>query len=478
MNPFSFGATEGFSFTIPQNEKKKETDATNSFEGFSFGTSTPVHFNIPKSFSTLTTFGETTSNEKDTGFSFGSLTPVQFDIPRSFSTLTTFGTSNGEDEMGRENKTKKKDDSNPEINNWRSFPSSESDSDCDYSDGSDDFYEKRDNSILLNIDDFDTLIWEDGTQQRISLLQSRIEKVKRNLDGNTQEFPQNSFESWKEAQTYLKEKFDQTLSILGKEQVNGYKIQSHITNLEYDLIETNREIQNLLKRKKKIENDITTAEQLKMKFDKQFQSIEKKHDMLLQMCTDVSLFCENECKMNTAIEKLFEQKSFENFDCSDISKLLWKMDLTKYQQIFEENQINGKIISMMNVDWATWKLMGIKKRDCFYMTFYFEMFQIPGFYRTLSNEDLNDCVVCSHSTPEKTIHLLEEYEISIERELILKNNYCTPILIFPKSLKDLNIDLLSQRGKQIMLTLAKWRKLHELHLKTIRKYHKQCKINK
>ena len=465
MNPFSFGnndnnsnnysatgSTEGFSFTIPQNGKKKEpqeTDATNSFGGFSFGRLTPV--------STSTTFGES----------------------------TPFGTSN-EDDAEKENKTKK----DGSESYWKScFFSDDSDNDFDVDSDFENlenggnneklnFYERIDNSTVLNFNDFDNSFWEDGTQQRISLLQSRIGKVKKNLDAHTQEFPQNSFESWKEAQTYLKEKFDKILSILDKELVNKKKIQSHITNLENDLIYTNSKIQNLLKRKKKIENDITTAKQLKMKFDKQFQSIEKKHDMLLQMCNEVSLFCENEHKMNTAIEKQFEQKSFENFDCSDISKLLWKMDLTKYQQIFEENQINGKLISMMNVDWATWELMGIKKRDCFYMTFYFEMFQIPGFYRTFSNEDLNDCVVCSHNTPEKTIHLLEEYEIFIEQELILKNNYCAPILIFSKSLKDLNIDLLSQRGKQIMLTLAKWRKLHELHLKTIRKYHKQCKINK
>ena len=314
----------------------------------------------------------------------------------------------------------------------------------------------------------------DPTKQRISQLQSRIEKVKINLNADTQEFPQNSFESWKEAQTYLEEQFGQIHSTLNKEQINIKKIRSNITNLECNLIDTDKEIQNLLKRKKKIEKDIKRAIKEETKLEQQFQSIKKNHGILKQMCKDVSIFCENECKMNTAIEKLFEQKSFEKFSSSDVSKLLWKMDLIKYQQIFEENQINGKLISLMNTDWTMWEQIGIKKRDCFYMTFYFEMLQIPGYCRTFSNENLNDCVVCSHNTPEKTIHLLEEYEIFIENELILKKNYCAPILIFPKSLQDLNIDFFSEQGEQIMFTLNKWRKLHQLHLKTIRKYHKQC----
>ena len=44
------------------------------------------------------------------------------------------------------------------------------------------------------------------------------------------------------------------------------------------------------------------------------------------MCLDVSTFCKNENEMNTELKELFTKKKFEEFDCSDISKCLWKMD--------------------------------------------------------------------------------------------------------------------------------------------------------
>ena len=49
--------------------------------------------------------------------------------------------------------------------------------------------------------------------------------------------------------------------------------------------------------------------------------------------------------MNAELFELFEQKKFEDFDCFEISKCLWKMDLMKYQSSFELNQINGVVVS-------------------------------------------------------------------------------------------------------------------------------------
>ena len=53
------------------------------------------------------------------------------------------------------------------------------------------------------------------------------------------------------------------------------------------------------------------------------------------MCSDVSTFCKNENEMNQELGKLFKEKKLEEFDCSEISKCLWKMDLTKYQSLFD-----------------------------------------------------------------------------------------------------------------------------------------------
>ena len=107
------------------------------------------------------------------------------------------------------------------------------------------------------------------------------------------------------------------------------------------------------------------------------KEIEKNQTTLEEMCDDVSIFCKNEKEMNEELVKLYSKKSFEEFHCSDISKLLWKMDLTKYQQLFEDNQINGLLVSAL--DDRFWEQLGVEKRDCFHISFQFKMMKSPGY---------------------------------------------------------------------------------------------------
>ena len=90
-----------------------------------------------------------------------------------------------------------------------------------------------------------------------------------------------------------------------------------------------------------------------------------------------------------------------------------------------ENGFGSKNGSLLNDD-RVWEQLGVEPKDCFYISFYFEMMKSPGFYKTFSDDYDHDCCVCSHNTPEKTIHLLKEYEIPTEDDFILKNNYCSP----------------------------------------------------
>ena len=145
------------------------------------------------------------------------------------------------------------------------------------------------------------------------------------------------------------------------------------------------------------------------------------------------------------------------------------MDLTKYQSLFELNQINGLAVSVTDDD-RFWKQLGVEKRDCFYILFNFEMMKAPGYSKTFSPDYFHNCCVCSHNTPEKTIHLLKEYEIPIEDDFILKNNFTAPMLLSKVFLKDLlGKDSFSQKGIQIMIELEKWKKLHKIHLKNLNK---------
>ena len=65
------------------------------------------------------------------------------------------------------------------------------------------------------------------------------------------------------------------------------------------------------------------------------------------------------------------------------------------------------------------------------------MMKRAGYSKTFSPDYDHDCCVCSHNSPEKTIHLLKEYEIPIEDDFILNNNYTAAILISKIFLKNL-----------------------------------------
>ena len=186
------------------------------------------------------------------------------------------------------------------------------------------------------------------------------------------------------------------------------------------------------------------------------------------MCTDISILCNNENKMNKELEELFNQKKFQNFDCNDISKLLWKMNLSKYQQVFLKNNINGEFVNLMSDEFAPWEQMGLEKKDIYKIKFYFEMMKSPGYVLTLSPDYDDECCVCSHNTPEKTIHLLKEYDINVQRDLILKNNLCSPVLTFAGLWKDvLGKDFLSPDGIHIMTEIVRWKNDHKQHLRRL-----------
>ena len=308
----------------------------------------------------------------------------------------------------------------------------------------------------------------------LEMIQSKIQQVKFNLQSNDnnkikQEFPQNSFESWNEVQLFLDEKFEQINAKLNEKQDIELQNQKDVQIFENELKEIENQIQKLQERKKEIEeNLLPKAKQSQRSFGATFKEIEKNQKTLEEMCSDVSIFCKNEKEMNEELIKLYSLKKFEEFDCSDISKLLWKMDLTKYQSLFEDNQINGLAVCAMDDDFV-WKQLGVENlRDRLFLSYYFKMMKTLGYSKTFSPDYSDDCCVCFHNTPEKTIHLLKEYDIPIEDDLILKNNYCSLMLTSKSLLKEiLGEEFLTQKGIQIMIKLAAWEKEHEEHLKNL-----------
>ena len=323
-----------------------------------------------------------------------------------------------------------------------------------------------------------TMNWKEEEIEALEMLQSKIQKVKFNLKSNNnnkikQEFPQNSFKSWYEVNEFLGEKLKQIDSKMKEKQIIELQHQKDVQTFEKELTDIENQLRRLQSRKIEIEeNLLPKAKQSQRTFGEIAKEIEKNQKTLQDMFSDVSIFCKNEKEMNEDLVKLYSKKKFEEFDSSDISKLLWKMDLTKYQQIFEDNEINGLLVSAMDDD-RFWKQFGVEKRDCFDISFHFEMMKTPGYSKTFSQDYEHDCCVCSHSTPIKTIHLLKEYDIPIEDDIILKNNYCSSMLTSKIFLKEiLGKDFCSRNGMETILKLDGWKKIHKRHLKDLKKQSK------
>ena len=184
-----------------------------------------------------------------------------------------------------------------------------------------------------------TMDWNVEETIKTAKMQSKIKQVKLNLSCNDnnkikQEFPQNSFESWNEVHNFLNEKSNQINSKLNEKQNIELQYKKDIQTYEMELKDIKHQIQQLQSRKKEIEkNLLPEAKQSQLRFEENFKLIETNQKILGEMCSDVSTFCKNENEMNAELSELFTKKKFEEFDCFEISKCLWKMDLTKYQSI-------------------------------------------------------------------------------------------------------------------------------------------------
>ena len=307
-----------------------------------------------------------------------------------------------------------------------------------------------------------TLNWNEADIVKIEKLYSRIKEMKADNKNNykiKQEFPRNSFNNWAEVQKFLDEKLQQMNSKLNQNLNENEKTREDVKILENELFDIDNKIRQLQQRKHEIEESLSSK---KIEFDG--DNFQNHQQTLKEMYYDVSIFCKNENEMNNEIQQLYQLKEFESFDCKDIQKLLWKMDFTKYQQIFEDNNINGDFVSIVIGDINLWNKIGIEMRDCYYLSYYFELMQAPGYYQTLAPDYEENCCVCYHNTPETTIYLLQEYDIPIANDVILENNYCAPILTFPTAVSDLNINILSDNGRRILGELTKWRNMHKLHV--------------
>ena len=328
---------------------------------------------------------------------------------------------------------------------------------------------------------FELLKWKEFEIIEISKIEKQILQIKsKNSKNFNLEFPKHPFESWRDVDQFLNKKLNE-IKLFYDNKLKSSSNYGNKLSLEKS-IELENELQNLKEQMEKIQIRIKEIENLLapalFSGDNQSNSSNKRGNdqtilennfiSLQQLCNDVKLFSINEVHMNKEIFDLFQLKSLEDFNESDILKVLWKMDLIHHQELFELNHINGKIL--LQTDMLSWKEFGFSNRDIYALFYFIDLMKSSNYYTTLSPNYSLDCPICLHNTPEKTLHLLNEYDISLDSQIILRNNYTAPILAYVNSLKDFNIPYFSLEGKQIINKLQQWKLLHiENHIQPLNK---------
>lgn len=314
-------------------------------------------------------------------------------------------------------------------------------------------------SNIMEWDDIDCVTIEKIKSKFFSFSNMNQEKYKQSL-------PPSSFECWSDVKKYLAQRLLKINEIYEEKQDQQIRVHENIAKIENEITNVDEQIKILQDKKTNLQDTLDKNKNSQQTSQNQLQIIEKYYEPMSTITNTIEIFCVHENEINNEIKTLFNNKSFDKFDCEDISKLLlWKMDLVKYHDIFEKNNITGEIILLILNDKDSWSKLNIHDYDIFLFQFHFNMMKCNGYKNTLESDYSHDCPVCSHKTPKETLFLIQEYDIPIDKDFILSNNITTPMLIYGKASFIDNI--FSPEGRKIATELDQLRKLHEQHLDTL-----------
>ena len=291
--------------------------------------------------------------------------------------------------------------------------------------------------------------------------QETIKMKETNFEIQNQAKPNNSFESWKQVNETLKKYSIDAKTNLNIKKTEKKQIKNHINDLELELASLKQKI-------KEIEIKIPNEKKKLAEMENALRDFSMDYDHLVDMQKNSFLFSENENKMELELEKLFLQKSIDQFDIHESCLALWEMDLTHCQSIFKDNEIDFNYLCMLNnIDSVNLlKDVGLTQKDICCLLFFMDYFKNVGKTKPREINGKIECAVCDHNTPEKTIFLLQEYEIPFGKQ-IETGKWTAPMLLYAE-LPVFDVAFLSPESKVIAKKLTEWKQIHQLHLQQLK----------
>ena len=311
--------------------------------------------------------------------------------------------------------------------------------------------------------------WNSHQKAQMIKLHSKInienQKMKNNkFRKQNQSKPQNSFPSWKKVNEQLIKYMNDSKTCLKQKKQEKQQIETNLNNL-------GKELKQLKEKIKLIENQIPKEKNKLKQIKDSMDGFNTDYEALAQMQESACLFVDNENQMELELDKLFNKNSIEELDVSESCLALWEMDLSHCQPIFEDNQISFSWIcelSKINIV-PILENVGINQKDIYTLLYFQNYFKKVGYINSTKLEKIDvECAVCDHNTPEETILLLNEYEIPFGKK-VENEEWTAPLLLFANLSSIFEVDAFSPEFRTISTNLSKWKKIHNLHMKELRK---------
>merc|ERR1712137_331847 len=220
------------------------------------------------------------------------------------------------------------------------------------------------------------------------------------------------------------------------------KTEGIIVDLEEKLRQSRQEVKQLQKEERTAVDQSSDEEELAGLLESMFVRCER--------------YCSQENTWNRRLCKKLATKPLQQWDCSEINIILWRMDLLHHLSLFQEHQINGE--TLLALDYSGWIDLGMSSLEACAVLYHREMMRRPG-YASFLREGEEDCLVCSHHTQRDTQKLLTEHKVPLQPEWI-QSGWTTPFLIYAPVRRE---DLAIQTAPEYPQVIRKFKNLRELH---------------
>ena len=240
-------------------------------------------------------------------------------------------------------------------------------------------------------------------------------------------------------------------------------LSTRASNLTQEREAMLQEMHALMERYKSLKEELSNTENKTTKVKKSLAITKMNRAAFTALSKFIGKKREQEEELESQFIALFENKKFTDFGPEDISVVLWRIGLLMYQDVLIDANVTGEVLVMADKDFFV--SLGISTKDSLWLIYHIQMMTTPKYIDTIKSAT-DECVVCWHTNPRKTVDLINEYEIPLDNDAIVAGGWTAPHFLFfglSDISEEFNIESLADRVR-IIKQFAAWKEIHNSHL--------------